>query len=362
MLIIIKECTIVGGYALMDKIYITPESSQTSKISPIILSESDHVQISFECTQVNNPHDRDKNIKGKLIIKKKNKDVSSFSEIEKFSKKDIRSHDLIEIALDTKETFNLAQGLKDYYTLLSGNNTDPLNEKVYVQRDEKIKMAEELLNDREELLRMLPNIDLSTLNSAIHIEGLKKIKRTMEKNMCNDQESDFWQPFFENNAWILAQLFHSPFIYFRNRHYLGGKGLDNHGGQLADFIFQNKITQNIAIIEIKSPQKRLIGAKYRQTFSLSEDLGGGINQILKQRTELARNYNSLFVKSQKDGEPFNANNVECILIIGNVSLLSADEKEAFDTFRNDLRSVHIIGFDELLGKISILLNLFESDV
>ena len=106
----------------------------------------------------------------------------------------------------------------------------------------------------------------------------------------------------------------------------------------------------------------LIGAKYRQTFSLSEDLGGGINQILKQRTELARNYNSLFVKSQKDGEPFNANNVECILIIGNVSLLSADEKEAFDTFRNDLRSVHIIGFDELLGKISILLNLFESDV
>ena len=56
------------------EIKATPESYVTSTLSPIILSESQHVQISFAGRQVDNHADRKRNIKGKLIIKKKNKE------------------------------------------------------------------------------------------------------------------------------------------------------------------------------------------------------------------------------------------------------------------------------------------------
>ena len=73
----------------MDEIKIKPESFRTSQISQIILSESEHVQMSFQGRQVDNLHDLRKNIKGSLVIKKKTKDIESFDITSKFSKKDI---------------------------------------------------------------------------------------------------------------------------------------------------------------------------------------------------------------------------------------------------------------------------------
>ena len=181
----------------------------------------------------------------------------------------------------------------------------------------------------------------------------------MMDNMDNDQETGFWQQFFEQNAWILAQLFHSPLMFFQGKKYLGGKGIDDHGGQYADFLYQNEITENVAIVEIKTPVKPLVGKQYRQTYEISDELSGGINQLLKQKTELMRNYNTLYTQAAKGGAPFNANNIECILVIGNVGALPQEKQEVFDTYRNELRSVCVIGFDELLRRIDNLLSLFE---
>lgn len=51
----------------MSEIRVTPESFRTSVISPIELSRSEHVQVSFETTQVDIIKDLKKNIKGSLI-------------------------------------------------------------------------------------------------------------------------------------------------------------------------------------------------------------------------------------------------------------------------------------------------------
>ena len=343
----------------MDEIRITPESSKTSNITPILLSESPRVQMTFECTQVDNLKDLNKNLKGKLVIKKRNKNIESFSETSKFGKKDISSNEIVEIALNTEETFNLARGLSDYYRLVSGTTTDPFHESVFVKRDEKIKLLEELIADKDSLINVLGKIDLSTLNTAIHIESLNKVKAIMEENIQNDHETAFWQPFFENHAWILSQLFHAPYMFFNGKRYLGGKGLNDAGGQYTDFVLQNELTSNIAIVEIKTPMKKLIGKQYRQVYSLSEELSGGINQVLKQRAELTKAYTNLFERAAKSGEMFNVNNIECILVIGTLGNMSNEEKEVFDTYRNDLRSIRIITFDELLTRIDNMLSLFE---
>lgn len=342
-----------------EEITVTPESFRTSQISPIILSNTQHVQVSFEGKQVDNIQNLKKNIKGKFVIKKKNKNIDSFDAVEKFSRKDISSNELVEISLDTEETYNLAKGLLDYYRLLSGKTTNPFEEVTYVQKDDRVERLKELLGNKEDLLAAFAQIDIASVNTALNIENLRRAKRQMEQNMQNDNEASFWQGFFESNAWILAQLFHSPVMFFKGKRYLGGKGIDDHGGQYADFVYQNQITENISIIEIKSPVKTLVGKEYRQTWSISEEVSGGINQILKQKSELLSNYATLYAKSAKSGAPFNANNIECVLIVGNVGELSPEQKEVFDTYRNELRSVRIIGFDELLKRIENLLKLFE---
>ena len=114
-------------------------------------------------------------------------------------------------------------------------------------------------------------------------------------------------------------------------------------------------SDNIAIIEIKSPVKPLLGRSYRQTYSLSDELSGGINQLLLQRQTLYQSYANLLLS----GERFEANNIECILLIGNVGTLDPQERKAFDTYRNELRSVRIVGFDELLHRIENQLLLLE---
>ena len=62
---------------------------------------------------------------------------------------------------------------------------------------------------------------------------------------------------------------------------------------------------------------------------------------------------------RKTEEHFSVNNIECILVYGNVSRLNKKEKEAFERYRNELRSIRIIGFDELLARVDNLLKLLE---
>ena len=339
----------------MPEITATPESYVTSTLTPIILSEGQYVQVSFEGRQVDNHSDKKHNIKGKIVIRKKAK-KDLFSEEEKFSRKNIRIHDLVEIDLDTTETYNLGRGLYQYFRLFSGKLTNPYEEVTYVEKDEQTEKLKALLADNERLLSVLEQVNTGTLNAALNINNLKRIRNTMQDNLDNDQETGFWQPFFEDNAWILSQLFHAPVMFFEGKRYVGGKGLDNHGGQITDFIFKNDITDNIALIEIKTPQKPIFDGQYRQSFKLSTELTGSINQLLLQKDELAKSYSDLL---RRTDEFFRANNIICFLVYGIIGELNKQEKEAFENFRNELRSVHIIGFDELLARVENLLKLLE---
>jgi hypothetical protein len=338
-----------------NEIKAVPESYVTSTLSPIILSESQHVQIRFEGRQVDNPTNSKRNIKGKIVIQKKAK-KDDFSEIDKFSKKDIKLHDLVEIKLDTDETYALGKGLYNYFRLFSGKLTNPYDEVVYVIKDEQTERIKQLLEDNDNLLQILSQIDTSTLNAALSIENLKRIQRLMQDNMDNDEEVAFWQPFFEQNAWILSQLFHAPVMFFKGKRYVGGKGLDNRGGQYTDYIYKNDITDNVALIEIKTPRKPFFDVKYRQSYQNAPELTGGINQLLLQKDKLTKSYANLLMES---GSFFRANSIECFLVYGNVSILSKEEKDALENYRNELRTVHIVGFDELLHRVNNIIKLLE---
>jgi hypothetical protein len=76
--------------------------------------------------------------------------------------------------------------------------------------------------------------------------------------------------------------------------YLGGKGIDNSGGNISDYLFATASTRNIVIIEIKTPRTPLIGKRYRaNAYAISEELSGAIVQTLSYRDELLKSYYNL---------------------------------------------------------------------
>lgn len=157
----------------------------------------------------------------------------------------------------------------------------------------------------------------------------------------------------------MSQLFTSPYIYFSEKIYVGGKNIHDKEGGIADFAYKNKI-DNICIIEIKTPCKELILQKeYRgiNVHNLSEDLIGGINQVLFYKQTLNNNYSQLLLNGN---DKFRAINIDSILLIGNLKNLKSDEnRKEFENFRNELKSVRIVTFDELLTKIKIMIELLE---
>lgn len=344
-----------------DKIIASPESYHTSALTPIIVQNSSNIKITFDGLQVDNNNDLKRNIKGKFVIKKKSKKNDSFDDEKKFTRKDISNYNCIEIALDTDSTYKLGKGLCDYYRLFSGKRTNPYEDVTFVQTDSNMEYVKSFLQSSESINKIIREIDTNTLNMALNIKNLESVKDIIEKNLTNNDES-FWQDFFTTNTWALSQLFNSPYMVFNGNRYVGGKILSNKGGKFTDFIYKNNITKNIAIIEIKTPATEIFKKnEYRQDIpEMSKEIIGGVTQILNQKQTLNNEYFSLKGNSiERDEDDFNAYNIQGILLVGNCVNFSKNENKIFEIYRNELKSISIITFDELLTKIDTLLKLLK---
>ena len=147
-----------------------------------------------------------------------------------------------------------------------------------------------------------------------------------------------------------------PISIFSSKAYYGGKNIFNEQGNLGDLLYRNQITNNVVIVEIKTPMTAIIGSKYRNnTYLISDELSGGINQLLTSRDSLRKEYYSIAVKSH---QAFEVLEPKCLLIIGKLSVLDSEQIPSFEMFRNTLSNITVITFDELLKKIDNLIGLF----
>ena len=95
--------------------------------------------------------------------------------------------------------------------------------------------------------------------------------------------------------------------------------------------------------------------KYRDNvYAPSQELTSSIVQVKEQKDSRLKNYNVIWRESHEEGINFKAFDPKCYLIIGNTSDLNAKQLESFNLFRNELRIVEIITYDELLSKMEIL--------
>lgn len=357
------------------------------------MNQTDLLRVRFIPTLVDNAKEPQKCVSGKLLYEKKRKGEKIFpsdasTTEDKVSRRSIKVGDWMEFQLNTAETYALYFGLKQLYDLYEGIGEIPYGSATYTRVDSSFRQflsiiqndpsAARMIGNEENyelvktLLRLITQTDsleslkksltelqdenLQHLTTTLNIEKLQRVAMLMKDNLDNSSE-EFWQTkVFKDNQWVLAQIFACPCTIFSDKAYVGGKGIDNGTGNLCDFIYQNSLSQNIALIEIKTPCTKIMGNSYRGTFSCSYELSGAVNQVLHYRDKLTKDYYTL---CHQGTAKFEVMNPKCVVIIGKISNMDFNQIAAFENFRNSLNNVLILTFDELHQRILDLISIIS---
>ena len=196
----------------------------------------------------------------------------------------------------------------------------------------------------KKLVRLQRDIEL------VNLEGLIERFREMMSRRCAEME---WQLFFEENPFALGMAFGYPIIKVRERASVGGRTLTGAGDKIVDFLVKNSMTNNAAIVEIKTPWTKLLSEQsYRDgVFTPLAALTGAINQALDQKYRFEREI--VQIKENSKTYDIASYSVHCCLLIGSMPV-GDDQRKSFEMFRKNSKNVEIITFDELLEKLNSL--------
>ena len=208
------------------------------------------------------------------------------------------------------------------------------------------------LKNPHKLAKLHRNIETVTLERLI-----ERYRSMLDKNI----NEEAWQVFFDENQFVLNLVFGYPVIQIHDKAYLGGYNLSGTGGSFTDFLVKNSLTNNTAIIEIKTPKADLLNKKvYRSgVYTPSAELSGSINQVLDQKYKFQKEI--VHIKGNSGVDNIESYSVHCSLIIGRMPT-NNDQIKSFEIFRHNSRDVEIITFDELLEKLEILHRFLATEV
>jgi len=208
----------------------------------------------------------------------------------------------------------------------------------------------------ERLISQAPE-QVPALTALLGIAAVKDALSYWKKNQVNDSE-EFWQQSLQNRSFVLSQIFAYPVVVIGTKAYVGGKQITNRGGKEVDFLLRAESTDAVILVEIKTPQTKLLGPEYRQgVFPISGDLSSAVAQVLRYRQSLMRRFDSLMAESSA---PMTLGEPKSIIIAGHSSeLTNPTLRENFELQRERLQGVTIITYDELFRRLQNLVTLLE---
>jgi hypothetical protein len=327
-------------------------------------------------------------VKGAFVFQRKGP-RESWEDIPTGPLSGLKKGESYKLTLKSAEVLTLHQGLTDLYQLYSCEGI-PRGETEFVrvshdlarlsripaselrrffQADQAVgsSLLATLLEwaaktqDLPDLLRLLVELgpdSLRKLDTAVGIQTLKSAFALWNANKRNSDE-EFWQSNLTENSFVLQYVFSWPCTIVKGKAYVGGKNVSNTGGKIVDFLVKNRVTENAALIEIKTPQTPLVGRAYRKgVINVSEDLTGSILQVLDYKRSLNQHYHSI---TQDQGDLFATFDPLAVVLIGNgrEGLRNSNGRKCFELFRNQMSNVSIITFDELFEKTAQLIKTLE---
>lgn len=176
---------------------------------------------------------------------------------------------------------------------------------------------------------------------------------TNNKKSESGKLENTWQIELTKRKEILEIILGGKFYLLNDQASVSSTDIKGTGNKIADYLFHNKGTHDIALVEIKTPHTPLLGSTYRNTYPLSKELSGSVAQVLVQKNELLKNY---YQKIYKSDVKFEANSPKCFIVTGSIENEIGNDKEkakAFELQRQAVSpSVNIISFDELYDNFS----------
>ena len=216
------------------------------------------------------------------------------------------------------------------------------------------------LEDQNEVISVLRNhaasfVDdqpekLVKLRGDIELVSLKAFITIFRDRITKSLKESVWQKFFSDNPFVLNMAFGYPLIKVLGQASVGGAKLKGDGQKIVDFLLKNSLTNNTAIVEIKTPQTKILSARpYRQgVFAPSTHLTNSISQVLDQKYQFQRSF--ILTKDTSRMHDIESYAVHCCLIIGSMPN-EEDQKKSFELYRHNSKDVEIVTFDELLDNL-----------
>lgn len=346
----------------MEKITTNKIANWVAKWNEIILRNNQITRLVFKPMLLDNEN----NIKWTFIFQKKWKN-DEWEDINEESLSKLKKWEWYQLTLSSEELSSFLVWIEKIKKIYEEYWIQDWKKTFYVTDENVEEILKSLWSfDFKKLKEAVKKIDIKNIENTINIAKFEKVIEKIEKNLSVSQEK-FWQNLFEEENWILSQIFAAPYIYYQSQAYLWWKDIHNAWWIITDYFFKNNISESISIIEIKNPSSKLIEDNlYRwsndkdenSVYSLHKELSWAISQILNQKNSFLINYDNLKLKDYGI-KPYN---VKCILIIWTLKDLNKTQKKTFELHRQNYKDLEIITFDELLEKIKntyMLLNNWD---
>ena len=373
----------------MKEIRTKSTSRVTAQATDIVLRESEQIRLIFRPLILDNPNNPEASVKGVFLYQRRSKS-KPWEDFKTIPLNSVKTGEGYKLDLKSAELLRLIQEVTPLYDLYKEGGV-PRGDKRYIQATPQLEQlavlsaqdARSFLNANKMigsnlLLRLLnwaidledpsPPIErlvelnpdsLNKLNAAVGMQRLKNALAIWEENESNSDE-EFWQNSLTEHSFVLEQVFSWPTSIVDGKAYIGGKNVFNKEGNIVDFLLKNRLTQNAALVEIKTPMSPLLGAHYRNTYNISTELSGSVMQTLNYKHSLQEDFQSI---SRSTPDLFDSINPQCAVIVGNAQreLDNQSKIKAFELFRHQFPGLTVFTFDELFDKARRLIKLLESE-
>lgn len=366
-----------------------PTSNKTIAAKALVLRENEKYRMLYIPKIVDRGDDWNNSITGSVVVQKK-LNIEKWSHIKEINLTNLKAGEWVKMNLESSELLLIneysnklremciKEGAlwkiknkqilildedvnKEYIKkIISALKESPNRNNIIIELLNDKNLIDLLFQNKEQIKEILSNISENNkkeIFDEINLELInpKRLKEKIDKKDEESKKESFWQKEFEKNPHILSVSIPNMLQIIKGQTYMGGKAIDNRGSSIADFVYEKGI-DNVSIIEIKTPSTKIVEeVKYRDNvYVLSQELISSIVQVKEQKDSFMKDYNSIWRRSYEEGKNFKAFDPKCYLIIGNTSELNAKQIESFNLFRNELRTVEVITYDELLSKMEIL--------
>lgn len=331
-----------------DHIATATVAANVAETDPIVLRESDSRRLVFKPMLVDQA---EAPVRGCFVWQRKKK-ADAWEDITGESLTSLKSGEGYSLELRSGEVAALIEGLEARKELYEKFGISPGQHDYLAGAglpDLVLKLIEEPDSELAKVLRELEPDSLLNLGRTVDLSKLDQLLSEWDANEDNNDE-DFWQDLLKRNAWVFSQLTGSPVVLLQEKAYVGGKGVSNTGGGQVDYLLANELTENVALVEIKTPGASLCDNEYRnRAYSPGEDVVGGVVQVLTYRDTFMREIQNL----RQNAETFQAYDPRCFLIVGQIASLgrNADAVRSFELFRAAQSGVQILTFDEVRARL-----------